>query len=256
MPDPLRFVGRAVVYDGNDGYRMRLRTRDGSTLYAIRDVKGPTGLIELADDPAVVRLRHRYLNRPVWGYGGLSIRGVGAARGSATITGIYRKYDYAAQVNLGGVSGNDRPIDFTALNPLIVTFEVPDWRPTIPPIPAAMLPPGLDVAAMNAELNEATPYAILSDEWDFERTYSLVPVTRAHPEWSARTLDYIAHGKVEMGMTKDMIAWMFGFPSAYGTVDEVRKLDTWFYDQAVPFESTVYFRNGAVVKYDPPGNLP
>jgi hypothetical protein len=57
-------------------------------------------------------------------------------------------------------------------------------------------------------------------------------------------------------MTHEMVSSILGYPAAYGTIAQLDRLAVWSYDAPTPFQSTVYFRGDAVIKYNPPGNLP
>lgn len=57
-------------------------------------------------------------------------------------------------------------------------------------------------------------------------------------------------------MTRAMVVAVLGYPPAFGTVQELDRLDRWDYVEAAPFASTVYFKGDRVTRYDPPGNLP
>jgi hypothetical protein len=145
-----------------------------------------------------------------------------------------------------------------ALDPLVVRFGR-QVLSLLAPGPMPPIPPSI-VTRLGYTPTPSPPakaaYAIVSDAWDFERLYSTISMTAAHPSWSPATVAKIRKRKVEKGMTKDMIAWMFGYPSAYGSREQVRALDVWNYEAPTPFGYTVHFKNGVVVKYDPPGNLP
>ena len=66
----------------------------------------------------------------------------------------------------------------------------------------------------------------------------------------------INDGTVLTGMTYDMVVASVGYPSAYGTAAQMRKLTTWEYVLPAPSSFTVKFKDGKVVFYDPPRMLP
>ena len=246
-------IGRVITLERIGGARMQFHAEgvDGP-LYLTRanDAQSIPGLYPLADDSSVRRLRGTYLNRKVWGYGGLYV--LDTATGSdqtwepLTVSGIYRARNYERTIGIGSPAlwSVDLVSDFVALDPIVVTFKTP---------PSLMESPN----SYNKPMDSNTAlYFTVSDAWDFERLYSLVSIQRDHPEWPQSIIDDIQRGRVKNGMTKDMIAWMFGYPDSFGTKQQVRKLDTWDYDAPAPFAYTVHFRKGVVVKFDPPGNLP
>lgn len=227
------FVGRVVTLERADGARLQFRI-DGIDapmfLARPRDAVSIPGLYPLVEDSTVRRLRAAYLGRQVWGYGGLLTRqptgGGYLGWDPLRIDGIYRADGYAESIGIGspGFWSVDLASDFVAINPIVVTFN--------------------------------GQYFVLADAWDFERTYSLRSMQQVHPNWSESTLADIKNHTVKLGMTKEMIAWMFGYPATFGSLDEVRELDTWAYDAPTPAQYTVHFHGGVVVKYDPPRMLP
>jgi hypothetical protein len=227
---------RVLTLERADATSLQFRVEsDNVPLYLPRpaDAASIVGLYPLVVDDTVRQLRTRYVGRYVWGYGGINALGGGRAYGSRdalAISSIDRAYGYALTINVGtqAMRNVDLSADFVALDPLVVRFR----------------------------LHGTVLYWVVADAWGFERSYSLVSMAQAHPEWGAATRAKILNRVVELGMTKDMIAWMFGYPDAYGTIDQVRKLDTWSYDMPAPSAFAMHFRNGVLVKYDPPGQMP
>ncbi len=241
-------LARILILEHVDAARMQLRLEGTDfDVYVPKapDAMSAPGLYPLVVDDSVKHLRAKYAGRQVWGYGGLyAYLSGGGTSGPLAVEGIYRAAGYGAVLGIGSPQywSADLASDFVALDPLVIRFGTPAiYAKPGPAVPLEQVP---------------ASYAILSDVWDFERSYSLVSMTRMHPEWPAATLDAIGQHEVEMGMTKDMIAWMLGYPAAYGTKEQVQKLDVWTYEAPAPFGYTVYFRNGVVVKYDPPRTLP
>jgi len=247
-------LGRIVTLEQINRESMQFHVEGiDASLYLARaaDALSIPGLYPLIDDNSVRQLRVKYLGRQVWAYGGLYVYGAnsGGPTGDALkITGLYRARGYAPELAIGSpgswaASALDRVSGFVALDPIVIRFQTP----------AALTMQGWFVQSVP---DTAVLYWVLSDAWDFERSFSLVPISRAHPDWSRATIDAIESRHVEIGMSKDMIAWMFGYPSVYGTIGQVQKLDMWRYDEVAPFRYTVFFRKGTVVKYDAPGRLP
>jgi hypothetical protein len=99
-------------------------------------------------------------------------------------------------------------------------------------------------------------YAEFADGWDFDRTLAHASPLLSHPEWPADVRKAINDGTVLTGMTYDMVVASVGYPSAYGTAAQMRKLTTWEYVLPAPSSFTVKFKDGKVVFYDPPRMLP
>jgi len=243
-----RIEARVLTLKRVEAGRIQFQDEDGMLLYVPRvsDAMSIPDLYPLVVDSTVRVLRTEYVGRQVWGYGGMSVIGRGwraGTRGGLPIAAIYLAYGYAPMLDIGASVSQDRlPSSFVALNPLIVRFGLPQNANALP----VYSPLSHDVLG----------YSIRSDAWDFVRSYSLVSMTQAHPDWSRTTISEVQQGKIALGMTKDMIAWASGYPSVYGTIEQVQRLDTWHYTCSAPFSSTVYFHNGVVVRYDPRGRLP
>jgi len=108
--------------------------------------------------------------------------------------------------------------------------------------------PATDVRACSAY------YAVVADPWQLERKLSLSPLV--DQSWARKSLDAIEQHTVMVGMTRAMVVASIGYPTCYGTIRDLDKLDESEYRAAAPFGSDVYFRNGVVYKYNPPGQLP
>ncbi len=97
-------------------------------------------------------------------------------------------------------------------------------------------------------------YALAADPFHVERLLSLRPPI--DKTWPPRFRDAIAKGAVMVGMSRAMVAASIGYPTIFADIAGLQKMDVWRYDAPAPFSSSVYFQNGVVVRYDPPGNLP
>lgn len=99
--------------------------------------------------------------------------------------------------------------------------------------------------------NCAHPQMWLSDEWEVERVLWIhAPVGEIY--------DFPNHGEfpIRAGMNKIRVAHLLGFPSEFGTVEDMLKRDVWDYAEPPPFDYGVRFQNGVVIRARPPGNLP
>ncbi len=97
----------------------------------------------------------------------------------------------------------------------------------------------------------AHPQMWLADEWEVER---MLWVHRANGQTSVNA--FANSFPVRPGMNKLQVAHLLGFPSEFGTVRDMLKLDDWKYAEPAPFAYSVRFRNGVVAEVHPPGNLP
>jgi hypothetical protein len=91
-------------------------------------------------------------------------------------------------------------------------------------------------------------YAVFADAWDFEREYSLISPEQAGRKWPSKLRRDVREGNVTKGMTSEMVAWVEGFPSEYGTKADFlkRPRKEWRYNNTPPFDYVVYFKNGRV----------
>lgn len=207
----------------------------------------------VSDDSGLRNARRKYLGKTVYAMpsdvgtarcAGDSTEGVALNRyQTATVTSIERS---VGAVETGYFQNPDGA--FLALDPLIVGVRTADAHFVIPPgTPAGFRLPKVG-ACIHREL-------MLADPWEIERRFSLRD-PRDRPEWPTRFQSALKQRRVLDGMTHEMVASILGYPAVYGTIAQLDRLSVWNYDAPTPFQSTVYFRGDAVIKYDPPGNLP
>jgi hypothetical protein len=132
--------------------------------------------------------------------------------------------------------------DFFRVEPLEVVLATGKARPT------GSTPSGSDDAPC------PQIRFLVADSWELDRQVSLRPPV--DPTWPRVDLDAIRNGKPIVGMTRAMVVAIWGYPSAYGTIDEIDRLNHWNYQQAGPFGHSVDFRGGRVVSVRLPRDLP
>ena len=76
------------------------------------------------------------------------------------------------------------------------------------------------------------------------------------PEWSDAFCAAARRSTVVAGMTPEMVATVWGYPSVFGSRAEMAAFDTWTYVRPTPFGHAVHFRNGLVDSVTLPKNLP
>jgi hypothetical protein len=64
-------------------------------------------------------------------------------------------------------------------------------------------------------------YALCADAWDFERAYSLQNPQTLAKRWSARERRALQTGELAQGLSHEVVAWIWGWPSLYGTKQEL-----------------------------------
>lgn len=227
-------------------------------------------LTPLLTEPTVRNLKARYEGKLVWCYGGpgaqcvctepgMSISLSGRLDTPLRIRRIERVYRPGTEMAIGRATflGGERESAFVTDNPLIVILEAPANALEF----SAMWYVGgedtsgaKDIAMEVASDPRAYCLGIwneLSDRWDFEREYSLSGPFGGHSRWPAKMRKAVLNSEVIKGMTREMVAWATGWPSMYGTKDEMLRIDDWAYDN-IPFQGHIYFKNGRVVSQDWP----
>jgi hypothetical protein len=222
-------------------------------------------LTPILTDNTVRLLKAKYEGRKVWRYGGSGGECVsgnessqGYLFGDASLPLVIKRIERVLLPDQclptgprPGAVGEPQTGFFTD-NPIFVIMKTPSkglrmesWSS----INAAGPPPDL-----NKHVTKYCPllWSEVSGQWDFERVYSLVSPFKAHPEWPAKVRQAIKANEIKKGMTYEMVAWSAGWPNAYGTTGELKKLSEWDYDAMPPYQTYVYFRNGKVVRADFP----
>ena len=250
---PLKFLGLDKAPLGSPVVHFQVASGiEKNEVFFVSNNAGPDsipGFYQLVDDASTNQLRSTYSGRRIWAYGNAvfysaagDITGGVSPDSPVDVVTVYRSYGLTESMALG-TPNIIRPGTFMALNPLIVTLRVPPLHQT---------GSGLD-APVDGGPNA---YWMLYDAPDFARNYSLRSMESAHPEWSQTIRADIRARKVKLGMTRDMIAWMFGYPTVSGTIAELNRLDRWPYDEPTPEAFSIEFRHGRVVKYTLPVGLP
>ena len=187
--------------------------------------------------------------------------------------------------------GRDSDSSFWTVDPLMIVVRVPPdaqvaggsevrLAPTPDPFGTigGVLPPGTHVGNVgivgpagplqrhpHSQGNDAQVSLIegcgigtnaLSDLWELERTFTTV-APGSYRSWTSRVRDAIVDSRIILGLPRQAVPYIEGYPSAYGTVSEMNRLNVWSYDSPVPFSFSVGFgRDGRVTSYQPPGKLP
>jgi len=69
---------------------------------------------------------------------------------------------------------------------------------------------------------------------------------------SAKMKKAIINGEIVNGMTPEMVAWSMGWPSDYGTKEQLAKMRHWNYYAPPPYAVDIYFKNGRLVRQEWP----
>ena len=216
-------------------------------------------LLPIVDEPTVRQLRARYEGRSVWGYGGIGATALMRTRQATAALGferlkparllrIRRIWQPWVRLPLGSAGYiGERNYTFYAHHPLVVQLQ---------PLGKAVSGAGVGGDALD-QLMDAPQrhaigfYALCADAWDFERAYSLQNPQTLAKRWSARERRALQTGELAQGLSHEVVAWIWGWPSLYGTKQELTRRNEWVYED-VPFEATLTFRNGRLVKWHIP----
>lgn len=81
------------------------------------------------------------------------------------------------------------------------------------------------------------------------RTYAMTRLT-------GLALHAARNGEPRPGITPEQAARAVGYPPLDKTPKELARLKRWDFPAMTPFQSAVVFRNGRVLRYESPGDLP
>lgn len=246
----------ALLWFSIDGRRNRVR------LVGASDVSSLPNLYPLAEDDHVDALRAKFEGRRVWAYGGFQVHcatGDPIATGgfwtrassSAVIRAIFRVHTGGIEIGAGGLKAADAfRSAFSAFDPLVVVLTpTEEFKPTAAysgGAPGTRQPPGVVKAC-------AVMFQMHGDTWDFERTYSLQPPGTMHADWPPAMLRAVLDDRIVVGMTHEMVAWAKGWPIEYGTIQDLKAMESWRFDDLRPLGYRVHFKGGRVVRVSPEG---
>ena len=217
-------------------------------------------LTPLLTEPTVKELKSQYEGKRVWCYGGPGAQCVATEPGmSISLNGrvdvplrirhIDRIYMPRVEMAIGNATfiSGERESAFVTDNPLVVIVDAPVNGLEFSSLSYVG---DKDLEKIDA-VSDPRAHCLgfwneVSDRWDFEREHSLSSPLKSHPAWPAKMQNAVLNGEVISGMTREMVAWAIGWPSIYGTKNEILNLDDWTYDN-IPFRGHVYFKNDKVV---------
>ena len=263
-----RIASLQRIESGQDGNRLTfvLEKHTGQIFIETKSLSTSIPyLTPLLTEPTVKELKSQYEGKRVWCYGGLNAQCVSTEPGvSISLSGrvdvplrirrIERIYTPRVEMAIGNATflGGERESAFVTDNPLVVVMDAPVKGLEFSSLSYLC---DKDLKKIDA-VSEHNPYClglwnVVSDRWDFEREYSLSSPLKSHPAWPAKMQNAVLNGEVISGMTREMVAWAIGWPSIYGTKNEILNLDDWTYDN-IPFRGHVYFKNDKVVNQEWP----
>jgi len=225
------------------------------------------GLPPILYDESVRKLRTKYLNKPVWVYGGslmttseypdewASVR-IGVTDPIVPHK-ILRLYTHHVMLNVGpqiAALGGQTNSSFYADCPIYIVADIGKRGE----VTAAMGSSSDDMGKMMKREIALTGCQVVADEWQFERTFSLKSGQMQHPDWIAEPLlsQSVLDGKVQKGMTHAMVAWTLGWPGEPSSKKTLMSWPKWRYDIVAPYSFWVQFEGDRVVKFGEDGKPP
>ena len=193
-------------------------------------------------DSSLREAQRRFAGRDVYGYGGILIGCPNRfdsypADTPIRVRGIVRDVAQIEELWPGStVSGSDEMAPhFFAAEPLRLLVEKPAAKP-------------LSSGGSSGQSVERCP-ALVRADWQLGLTIStiapprLAPIAGLYPQF-------------RVGMTRDEVAWRFGYPRSFADLATIRSAATWNYDGS-PFNSfSVTFRNDRVSSFTPAREMP
>lgn len=209
------------------------------TIPISRDASLPVYLPEGED--ALQAARTKYVGKRVWPRTGLqpvqsdSVVFQFSERTSLRVKSITRTALGFADLAMNGGYGpgwDMSPADFVTHAPLRVMFDRPRHLEVI----------GFAVSGRTLPKAKSEFFQDFADPWQLDRALGLTPPRRFQPP--------------KLGMTPKQVIDTLGWPTEYGSLDQLTQRASWRYDTLKPFHATAYFSHGKFVRYDPGGHLP
>jgi hypothetical protein len=221
------------------------------------------GLAPILWDDAARNLRIKYLNQPVWVYGG-SLTAVSTVPGETAaihigvvqpirIKKILRLYTRHIPLNVGpqiAALGGDTNSTFYTDCPIYVLLDIGKQGV----ITAAMGSSSDDMSKVFSRKTDLTGFQVVADDWQFDRLFSLKSGISQHPDWTDDMHKNVIAGKLKTGMTHAMVAWTMGWPGDPGTKKSMLAWSKWRYDIIKPYNFWVYFEGDKVVRFGEDGH--
>lgn len=260
----LRVATLQLIEPGQHGSRLTFALEGHPGLVFLETERQATNLpylIPLVTEPTVRALQSEYQGKQVWCYGGPGAQCVSTVPGMSIglsggvdlplrIKRVERMCVPRIELAIGNATfvGGDRESAFATDNSLIVILDASAKGLKFNGLFYAG-DEDIDKASEDVESNPRAHclglWDEVSDRWDFERKYCLSNPLKIHPTWSTKMRKAVLNGELINGMTRDMVAWVMGWPAIYGTKAEMLSLDEWTYDN-IPHKGHVYFKNGRV----------
>lgn len=224
--------------------------------------KGVRSTYAVQRDASSRRLEHELGARPVWTFGDYHFEcqddsgGVAVVRlrdhSHVTIKSVRRVHHLFARLSLGTMDPMSYCLGlchadyhFYTREPLLVSFTLD--RGSFEVVPRLMT---VSRPARPFNGNCATSYALFADDWDVRRAFTTVDPRAAHPEWNPDLRRAMLGFQLQPGMTHEMAAFARGFPSRFGSPDELLLLERWSWYPKSYYAATAIFSGDRLTKLE------
>jgi hypothetical protein len=194
------------------------------------------------DSAASLRaIQTRYAGHNVYGYGGILVGCPNAFSGydfstPVRVRDVLRDDGRIQEIWLGTTvaGGNDAAPHFYAVDPLRVLLGRPEGKPFF-------------TGGTSIQPTEQCPAIVLAD-WQLDLTLSMAAPSIAPEE---RPFDFL-----RVGMSRDEVAWRFGYPHQFADLQTLSQAAKWDYDSD-PYDSFwIAFSNDRVSAFQKPSGGP
>jgi hypothetical protein len=210
-------------------------------------------------DDASARLMKRYGHRPLWAYGDrlFSCAGRGGTvtvinHAPITLTNVERVPKAQIWLSLGTYNPHDcwgycggGAYSYVSRDPLRLTFAFArgSYRRTLRG--AHAFP---EVAGWTGQCQ--TSQAYVADPWDFERLFTTTDPRVRQRGWDPTLQQEMLDFRAAPGMTPKMVAFALGFPSRFGTAQELLSQTYWRWYPG-NFDLRAIFYGGSLLRITP-----
>ncbi|HEY1428800.1 MAG TPA: hypothetical protein VGF18_04460 [Candidatus Tumulicola sp.] len=192
-------------------------------------------------DASLHDAQRRFAGRDVFGYGGIVVGcphqfNTYGADTAVRVRQVVRDTGPIEELWTGTTSYRDEMAPhFFAISPLRLLLEKPSAEP-------------LSSGGSSGTSTERCPALVLAD-WQLDVTLSLT-APPPMPKLSG------IYPQIRKGITKNEVAWRFGYPRTFDDLARFRRADRWVYDGS-PFSSFwIAFHNGRAVTFSQPREMP
>ncbi len=228
----------------------------------VQDIPDPD-IYTVYENEQIARLNRMFVGKKVWSYGGGSylqkfdggiMERTYSSNTVLVIRRIYRLGHSAAEVSYGaaGSSSWDHNAWVITDTPLLVIYDLEKSNPELSK-DGWFEYPDLSSKPIGPPKKIIGAFTFYADIWHLKRSLSFTDPQKLEKSWPTA----MRKAWLKRGMTYEMVAWHYGWPSVIGTAKELKRMSVWEYVQPKPHEFKIFFRNGRVTHWqrDINGNI-